>query len=242
MFAADIYQAPHLKYADIVLPACTSYEQSDQISVKNVKEGTWIGIYNKIVDLWGVTLRWQIYLDLALKGLRCGFLAGHMVAVCESSWAFRNYTGGESSPRGIFVKREQIAHQTQYRKYELLFKDLPHSKVQCYNEFHRGKDCSDGSSRSIIYLLFGAPEGIAVTPDLSKNFLWYSAMSTRTASAAQASSRFLYEDITAVSLDQDQFHATLQKFVCGWRLGEVESPYGRSKLGRSISRASHRKS
>ena len=47
MFVVDAYWAPHIAFADIVLPACTSYEHSHQIFARNVKEGTWLGIYNK---------------------------------------------------------------------------------------------------------------------------------------------------------------------------------------------------
>ena len=61
--------------------------------------------------------------------------------------------------------------QPQYRKYSALFKDLPHGKVQCYNELIGGKENCDGSG-TLPYLPVyqGPPEGLAETPELAKEF------------------------------------------------------------------------
>jgi anaerobic selenocysteine-containing dehydrogenase len=52
-FVMDVCRGPHMNYADIVLPACTDYEHSHQIEVRNRREGTWIGIYNKLTEPLG---------------------------------------------------------------------------------------------------------------------------------------------------------------------------------------------
>jgi thiosulfate reductase / polysulfide reductase chain A len=175
MFAADVYQASHVNYADIVLPVCSSYESSHQISLRNFKEGTWIGIYNKIVDPPGEARSdWQIYLDLAVKmGYGEYFWHGDMDACLREQLAPSGITLEElrASPRGIFIKRTEAVPPQQYRRYALLFKDLPHGKVQCYNEFLGGKDDCNGSGKlNYLPVYQGPPEGIKETPDLVKEY------------------------------------------------------------------------
>jgi thiosulfate reductase / polysulfide reductase chain A len=174
MFVVDTHWAPHVSYADIVLPACTSYEHSDQISIKNVNEGTWIGIYNKVVEPLGESRSdWQIYLDLAVKiGYGEYFWEGDMDACLREQLAPSDITLEQlrASPRGIFVKRQGTV-PLLYREYEILFKDLPHGKVQCYNEFLGGKDNCDGSGKlDYLPVYKGPPEGIAETPELAKEY------------------------------------------------------------------------
>jgi thiosulfate reductase / polysulfide reductase chain A len=174
MFAADVYQASHIDYADIVLPVCTSYEHSDQICVKNVKEGTWIGIYNKIIEPLGESRSdWQIYLDLGVKmGYGEYFWQGSMDDCLREQLAPSGISLEElrASPRGIFIKRTHDS-QPQYRRYANLFKDLPHGKVQCYNEFIGGKDSCEGDVKLSYFPVYqGPPEGIAETPDLVKEY------------------------------------------------------------------------
>ncbi len=175
MFVADIYHTSHVDYADIVLPVCTSYEHSDQIFIKNVNEGTWLGIYNKVAEPLGESRSdWQIYLDLAVKmGYGEYFWNGDMDACLREQLVPSGITLEElrNSPRGIFIKRTKAAPQQQYRRYAQLFKDLPHGKVQCYNEFLGGKDSCDGSGKlNYLPIYQGPPEGIAETPDLVKEF------------------------------------------------------------------------
>jgi thiosulfate reductase / polysulfide reductase chain A len=175
MFVVDTYRAPHVAFADIVLPACTSYEHSDQLSIKNVKEGTWLGIYNKVAEpLEESRSDWQIYLDLAVKmGYGEYFWNGDMDACLREQLEPSGITLEElrSSPRGIFIKRTQSLPVPQYRRYAQLFKDLPHGKVQCYNEFLGGKDSCDGTVKlNYLPVYQGPPEGIAETPDLVKEY------------------------------------------------------------------------
>jgi thiosulfate reductase / polysulfide reductase chain A len=175
MFAADVYPASHIDYADIVLPVRTSYECSDQIFLRNVKEGTWIGIYNKIADPPGEARSdWQIYLDLAVKmGYGEYFWQGDMDACLREQLAPSGITLAElrASPRGIFIPRTQPPPPQEYRRYSQLFKNLPHGKVQCYNEFLGGKENCQGTGKlNYLPVYQGPPEGIAETPDLTREF------------------------------------------------------------------------
>jgi thiosulfate reductase / polysulfide reductase chain A len=175
MFTADVYHAPHVDYADIVLPVCTAYEHSDQIGIKNVKEGTWIGIFNKVADPPGEAHSdWQIYLDLAVKmGYGEYFWNGDIDTCLREQLAPSGITLEElrASPRGIFIKRSDPIPAQEYRRYDRLFKDLPHGKVQCYNEFLGGKDtCDDSGTLDYFPVYKGPPEGIHETPELAKEY------------------------------------------------------------------------
>lgn len=174
-FVMDIYWSPHINYADIVLPACTDYERSDQIGLKNTKEGTWIGIYNKVVEPPGECRSdWQFYLDLAVKmGYGADFWNGSMDACLNEQLAPTGIKLDDlrKSPRGIFIRRTNPVPEPSYRRYAELFKNLPHGKVQCYNEFIGGKENNDKSG-ILPYLptYHGPPEGIAETPVLAEEY------------------------------------------------------------------------
>jgi len=174
-FVMDVYHGPHVDYADIVLPACTDYERDDQIEVKNRPEGSWIGMYNKVVEPFGESRSdWQFYLDLAVKmGYAADFWNGCMEAMLNDQLAPSGITLDEwrKSPGGIFVKRTGPAPRPQYRRYAALFKNLPHGKVQCYNEFIGGKMNNDGSGiLPALPTYQGPPEGIAETPELAAEY------------------------------------------------------------------------
>lgn len=175
MFVMDVFHASHVDFADIVLPACTSYEQSDHFGMKNTKEGTWIGIYNKVAEPLGESRSdWQFYLDLAVKmGYGEYFWHGSTEEFLNDQLAPSGITAAQlrQSPRGIFIKRTQPAPPPEYRKYNMLFKNLPHGKVQCYNEFIGGKDSNDNSGKLPYLPVYqGPPEGIAETPGIAKEY------------------------------------------------------------------------
>jgi thiosulfate reductase/polysulfide reductase chain A len=171
----DVCWASHVDYADIVLPACTDYEHSHQIETKNRAEGTWIGIYNKVVEPLGESRSdWQFYLDLAVRmGYGADFWNGDMDACLREQLAPSGIQLDDlrNSPRGIFVKRTGPVPKTEYRRYAKLFKDLPHGKVQCYNEYIGGKDNNDLSGKLPFLPVYqGPPEGLAQTPELAKEY------------------------------------------------------------------------
>jgi thiosulfate reductase/polysulfide reductase chain A len=174
-FVMDVCWGPHINYADIVLPACTDYERSDQILVKNRPEGTWIGIYNKVSEpLWESRSDWQFFLDLAVKmGFGNDFWNGDMDACLREQLAPSGITLEElrASQRGIFVKRTEPPPRPEYRRYTSLFKDLPHRKVQCYNDLIGGRDDNEGTGKLPHLPVYkGPPEGIAQSPDLLKEY------------------------------------------------------------------------
>jgi len=174
-FVMDLYWGPHVDYADIVLPACSDYERSDQIELKNKKEGTWIGIYNKISEPFGESRSdWQFYLDLAVRmGYGEDFWQGSTDAMLNEQLAPSGIKLEDlrKSPRGIFVKRAAPSPHLEYKRYASLFKILPHDKVQCYNEFIGGKANADGTG-VLPYLptYLGPPEGLAQTTELAKEY------------------------------------------------------------------------
>ncbi len=53
MFVMDVSHGPHVDFADIVLPACTSYEQDLYFGNKGTPEGTWVCGYNQVVEPLG---------------------------------------------------------------------------------------------------------------------------------------------------------------------------------------------
>lgn len=174
-FVMDVFHGPHVDYADIVLPACTGYEQSCQLEIRNKNEGTWLGIYNKVTEpLEESRSDWQFYLDLAVKmGYGADFWNGSMEAFLNEQLAPSGISLDElrKSPKGIFVKRAEPIPEPSYRRYKELFKNLPYGKVQCYNEFIGGKE--DNMKTGVLPYLpvyKGPPEGIAETPEIAKEF------------------------------------------------------------------------
>ena len=175
LFVMDVNWASHVNYADIVLPACTDYERDDQIEVRNRREGTWIGTYNKIAEPLGESRSdWQFYLDLAVRmGYGADFWNGNMEALLNEQLAPSGITLEElrKSPRGIFIKRTSPLPEPEYRRYTAIFKNLPHGKVQCYNEFIGGKNNNKNNGK-LPYLptYKGPPEGIAQTPEMTGEY------------------------------------------------------------------------
>lgn len=185
MFAMDIFHSPHLDFADIVLPACTSYEQGDFFGVRNTPDGLRIAGYNQVVEPLGETRSdWRFYLDLASRmGYSEHFWQGDMNVFMNEALAPYGVTTEQlrQNPGGLLVPPtpppdkpsadQPAAPQPQYRKYSALFKDLPRGKVQCYNELIGGKENCDRSG-TLPYLpaYQGPPEGIAETPELAKEY------------------------------------------------------------------------
>ncbi|HSW57362.1 MAG TPA: molybdopterin dinucleotide binding domain-containing protein, partial [Dehalococcoidales bacterium] len=174
-FVMDTCWASHMDYADIVLPACTDYEHSHQLEVRHCRKGSWIGIYNRVIEPLGESRSdWQFFLDLAVKmGYGADFWNGNMDTCLREQLAPSGITLEElrNSPRGIFVPGKEAPPPPQYRRYAQLFKDLPHAKVQCYNEVIGGRENNEGSG-CLPYLptYCGPPEGLARTPELAKKY------------------------------------------------------------------------
>ena len=177
MFVMDVFHAPHVDYADVVLPACTSYEQSDHFGTRNTAEGVWIAGYNQVVEPLGEARSdWRFYLDLAVRmGYGEHFWNGDMDAFQNEALSRYGVTVDDlrQNPGGMLVSWPESAPapQPEYRKYSTLFKALPHGKVQCYNEFLGGKeDCEGTGTLPYLPTYKGPPEGLAETPELAREY------------------------------------------------------------------------
>jgi anaerobic selenocysteine-containing dehydrogenase len=190
MFAMDIFRSPHLAFADMVLPACTSYEQGGHFGARPTPDGIRVAGYNQVVEPLGESRSdWRFYLDLAVRmGYGEHFWQGDMDAFMNEALAHYGLTVEQlrQSPEGIFVKAPPPAGkqpdgkkpaaqagppQREYRKYSVLFKHMPHSKVQCYNEFIGGKEnCGRDGRLPYLPTYQGPPEGIAETPELLEEY------------------------------------------------------------------------
>ncbi len=155
MFVMDVSHAPHVDFADIVLPACTSYEQGDFFCTRNTREGVWVGGYNKVVEPLGESRSdWRFYLDLAVRmGYGEHFWQGSMDGLTNEMLARYGVTAEQlrQNPGGILVARsDPPGGAREYRKYSTLFKDLPQGKVQCYNELIGGQESCDESGHAAL--------------------------------------------------------------------------------------------
>jgi anaerobic selenocysteine-containing dehydrogenase len=174
MFAMDIFRSPHLDFADIVLPACTSYEQDTFFCTMRTPRGVWLGGYNQVIEPLGESRSdWRFYLDLAVRmGYGEHFWQGSTDALMDEMLSPFDVTAEQlrQNPGGIVLERP-APPPPEYRKYSLLFKDLPEGKVQCRNELLGGKPNNDGSGTLPFFPEYqGPPEGIAQTPELAKEF------------------------------------------------------------------------
>jgi thiosulfate reductase/polysulfide reductase chain A len=178
LYTADVYWAPHLPYADVVLPACTGYEHSHQIAVKNMAEGTWLTITNAVVPaMYESKSDWEIFLGIGkAAGYGADFWDGDPEAFLRYQLEPSGYTLEEVRKNWVFVPRTDPLPAPTYKNYKDLFARLPHNKVQCYNEFVGGKpNCypwGPGPKGTLGYLpeYKGPPEGIAETPELAKEY------------------------------------------------------------------------
>lgn len=177
-YTADVYWAPHLPYADVVLPACTGYEHSHQIVVKNMAEGTWLTITNAVIPaMYESKSDWEIFLGIGkAAGYGADFWDGDIEASLREQLEPSGYTLEEVRKNWVFVPRTDPLPAPTYKNYKDLFARLPHNKVQCYNEFVGGKpnnhQIGPGTERPMPYLpeYKGPPEGIAETPELAKDY------------------------------------------------------------------------
>ncbi len=186
MFVVDVFRGPHVDFADIVLPACTSYEQGGYFGVRPAKDGRWIAPYNPVIEPLGESRSdWQIYLDLAVKmGYGEHFWQGSLEGLMNELLVPLGVTADQlwANPEGMLLPSPPAAGAAAagspppsagalYRKYEKLFANLPHGKVQCYNELIGGQPSCDGSTiLSYLPQYVGPPEGMAETPELAKEF------------------------------------------------------------------------
>ena len=174
MFVMDVSHAPHVDYADIVLPACTSYEQDDFFAIRRTARGTWLGKYNQVVEpLEESRSDWRFYLDLAVRaGYGDHFWQGSMDGMMAEMLAPFGVTPDQlrEKPGGMLVETPP-SPPSERHQYSLLFKSLPHGKVQCRNDLIGGKEDNVKSGTLSYFPEYqGPPEGIAETPELAEGY------------------------------------------------------------------------
>ncbi len=170
--AMDCTKAPHVDYADIVLPACTGYERDDDFGIVTKADSAWIGIRNKVVEPIGESRSdSQFWLDLAVKmGMGKDFWDGSMEACLNEQLSTAKITVADlrKNPDGIVVKRTAAI---QYKQYAQIFQALPGGKVQCFNQVIDGKaNAQETGKLSGLPVYIGPPEGLAETPDIAKDY------------------------------------------------------------------------
>ena len=165
---------PACDFADFVLPACTHYECSQQIGVKNGCEGTFVAMTQPLARPMGESRSdWDLYLGLAgALGLGADFWDGDMDACLREQLAGSGLMLEElrAAPAGVFVERpaDAVPPEPPRRDYRRLFAQLPHGKVQCANDWLGGRpDNRDEGTLGWLPEFTGPPEGPAETPELA---------------------------------------------------------------------------
>ena len=163
-------------YADYVLPACVNYESDEQFATKNSKDGTWIGINQKIQEPLGESMSdWDFYCKLAdAMGYGDDFWHGDFDECLREQLDGSGFTLEELREKGqIFVERteEFTPGEAKVQNYEELFANLPNGKVQCYNSWIGGKPNNlDTGELSGVPVYNGPAESIAGTPDIAAEY------------------------------------------------------------------------
>ncbi len=168
---------PACDFADFVLPACTHYECSQQVGVKNGREGTFVAVTQPLARPMGESRSdWDLYLGLAgALGLGADFWDGDMDTCLREQLADSGLTLEElrAAPAGVFVERPADARPPEppRRDYARLFAQLPHGKVQCANDWLGGRpDNRDEGTLGWLPEFTGPPEGPAETPELAREY------------------------------------------------------------------------
>ncbi len=128
----DVVPTPTSRYVDIILPAATKYEHKGDAAILL----NHLSVCNKIIDpLYESRSELQAILDLAVRmGIGEDFWHGNYDSMLNE---YISSTGisidrlrGESL-KGIYLPKTEFMEKRQ--RYDILFKNLPHKKVQLYN-------------------------------------------------------------------------------------------------------------
>lgn len=175
-FVVDTTWNSSCAYADVVIPALTTYETSDQFAVKNMANGTAIGINQGVIEPIGEGVSdWRFFCDLAVKmGYGDDFWGGDFDQCLREQLEPSGITLEELREKGwIFVERTDGAQPTppKYQDYQTMFASLPNNKVQCYNELIGGKpDTLDMGTIPYLPEYRGPVESLTNTPDLAAEY------------------------------------------------------------------------
>lgn len=179
-FTMDTNWNDTCNYCDIVLPACTQYEASDQMAIVNRLEGTFLGLNHKLIEPLGESMSdYRVYAELAKrmgfeKDWWDGDTDGMLRQLLEGSGFTLEELRDPKNDKGVFVERpveERVMVEPEYRRYEELFSKLPNNKVQAYHELFGGKvDNTDEGTLGYLPEYVGAPESLAGTPEIAKDY------------------------------------------------------------------------
>lgn len=181
------------RYADVVLPACTSYEASDVIALKNGPKGTFLGINQQLCAPFGESRSdWTLYLELAVRmGYGEHFWQGSVDAMLSERLQNAGVTLEELRERGyVFVPRENVAggataelnaeatavasddmDELVRENRRRMFASLPNGKVQCAGGVIGGKPTADGTGvLAFLPQCPGAAESFGSTPELAADY------------------------------------------------------------------------
>lgn len=167
-FTMDTHWNPTCDFCDVVLPACTQYEASDQLHMNDTLAGTFISVNHQLVEPLGESMSdYKFYAELAKRmGYEQDWWGGDTDGMMRELLEGSGFTLEDlrAANEGIFVERpveEQVLVEPEYRRYEELFSTLPNNKVQCYHELFGGKpDNTDEGVLGFLPEYVGAPENL----------------------------------------------------------------------------------
>lgn len=175
-FVMDTEWNSSCDFADVVIPALTHYEISDQFATKNRADGTWIGMNQKIIEPIGEGVSdWRFYCDLGVAmGYGADFWDGDFDQALREQLEPSGFTLEELREKGsVFVERTDgaVPQEPKYQNYEELFSTLPGGKVQCYNEYIGGKPNADETGvLDYLPVYRGPAESLTNTPELAEEY------------------------------------------------------------------------
>lgn len=168
-FTMDTHWNPTCDFCDVVLPASTQYEASDQLHMNDTLAGTFISVNHQLVEPLGESMSdYKFYAELAKRmGYEQDWWGGDNDGMMRELLEGSGFTLEDlrAADEGIFVERpveEQVLVEPEYRRYEELFSTLPNNKVQCYHELFGGKpDNTDEGVLGFLPEYVGAPENLS---------------------------------------------------------------------------------
>jgi anaerobic selenocysteine-containing dehydrogenase len=163
LVVVDVVPTPTTRYADLVLPAATRYECSQQPALwKNH-----LAMSRKVIDpLWEARDELEITLDLACRlGMDKDFWEGQYDAMVKDFLAPVGIALDhleEHELKGIYLPRTEWMDRRE--RFDELFKDLPNGKIQLANRILK----EEGFEPFPVY--HGEPEDPLNAPELAEAY------------------------------------------------------------------------
>ncbi len=163
LIVVDVVPTPTARYADLILPAATRYECSQQPSLWE----NHIALSQNLVDpLWEARDELEMTLDLACRlGMGSDFWEGDYEAMVNDFLAPSNRTLNQLQDAGLHgIYLTRTPRMDQGERFDAFFKDLPNGKIQLYN----GSLEKEGLEPLPIY--HGEPEDPLNAPELAEKY------------------------------------------------------------------------